>query len=247
MAVVFGGSAGARVAWDAGVDSPADRLLALAAQEGSAYVLFPDRGAILTRRVGLESVEIQVGVSVFTDGVVSGGNTLTSVSAPFESSMLGMSLVISGFGRRTITSFTSASQVGFSGPAIPNAGGYRFTAPTGTSLFTDGQTGSLAGTVNVMSGTPDNKLVSASAPFKAGMVGRRVSIATIGSRVITAFVSANEVTIDGPAIPAGVDRPFTVPVFVEQAERQIKAGSKVLDSHRTPAMNTPTIVRWRIG
>jgi len=247
MAVVFGGSSGARVAWDAGMDSPADRLLALAAQEGSAFTLVPDRGTILARRVAAEVVEIEVGISVFADGVVSGGNTLTSASAPFEGSMLGMTLLISGFGRRRIIAVASANQVEFDGPSVPNAGGYRFTAPTGTSLFADGQSGSLAGTVNVMAGAPANKLVSASAPFKAGMVGRRVSIAGIGSRRITAFVSATEVTLDGAAMGPAVNLRFTVPVFVEQAERQIKAGSKVLDSHRTPAMNTPTIVRWRIG
>lgn len=247
MAVIFGGSSGARVAWDAGVDSPADRLLALQAQEGSVYTLTPDRGSVLSRRVTPEMAEIEVGVSVFGDGVVSGGNTLTSASAPFESSMLGMTLLIHGFGRRTISSVASALQVVFDGPAVPNASNYRFTAPTGSALFMNGQTGSLAGTPNVMAGAPANKLASASAPFKPEMVGRRVSIAGVGSRRITVFTSVTEVTFDGPTVTASVDRRFTVPVFVEQAERQIKAGSKVLDSHRTPPMNTPTVVRWRLG
>ena len=235
MAVVVGGNQGLVTAWNAGDNSPADRLLALQDQEGLISTWTPNAGLVLSRHVGLESVIIDVGVNVFADGVANGTTTFTSASAPFASAMVGLPITIFGHGRRVIESRVSASQVTVSGPAIPAATGIRFTQPLGISAFLDG----------VSVGT--NALTSASGPFTAAMVGRRVTIDDLGTRLVTVFTSANSVTVDGSPLPAAVGRRFTVPVFAEAAERSLLSGAKVVDSHRSPAANTPTVVRWHVG
>jgi hypothetical protein len=233
MAVIFGGANGARVAWDAAADSAADRLLALQAQEGTVYAFTTSRGSVINRRVGADYAEINVGINVFSDGVVSSGNTLSSASAPFLRSMLGMQVELADRGRRRITTVTTASQVTFDGPATTN-GSIHFTLPTGYSAFNDG----------VVSG---NQLSSASAPFSASMVGRDLVIRGTGTRTITGFTSTSVITFDGAPVPDATQRIFNLPVFTAQREHAILAVGKVVDSHRVPALNTPTVVRWRIG
>jgi hypothetical protein len=235
MAVVIGGSQGLVTAWNAGDNSPADRLLSLQAQEGLAGSWLPDSGTVLARVLGLETAQIDVGVNVFGDGVTNGTQTLTSASAPFAAAMVGLPITVFGHGRRVIETWVSASQVTVSGPAMAAGTGVRFTQPLGISAFLDG----------VTNGT--NDLTSASAPFTAAMVGRRTSIEDLGTREITAFTSATQITVDGSPLPAATGLRFTVPVFVEAADRRLLAGAKVIDSHRSPPANVATVVRWRVG
>lgn len=235
MAVVIGGSQGLVTAWNAGDNSPADRLLALQDQEGLAGTWVPDAGTVLSRQLGLESAIIDVGVNVFADGVANGTTTFTSASAPFTRAMVGLPITVFGRGRRVIESWVSAGQVLLSGPGLVAGTGIRFTQPLGINAFLDGVT---AGT---------NVLTSASAPFTATMVGRHTTIDDLGTRVVTVFTSTSSVTVDGAPLPAATGRRFTVPVFTEAAERRLLAGAKVIDSHRSPAAALPTLVRWRVG
>lgn len=235
MAVVIGGNQGLTWCWDAGVNNPADRLLALQRQEGRAETWLPDAGTVLTRRVGMSLVEIDVGINVYADGVANGTNTLTSASAPWLAAMVGLPFSISGRGQRVIENVVSASQITFSGPVIAAATGLKFTKPVGLNAFLDGVT------------TGANTLTSASGPFTAQHVGRRTTIDDLGTRVITVFNSATQVTVDGPVLPAATGRRFTVPVFTETADRRLLSGSKVIDSHRQQALNSPLVVRWRVG
>lgn len=235
MAVVIGGNQGLTWGWDAGADNPTDRLLALQRQEGRAETWQPEAGTVLTRRVGISLVEIDVGINVFADGVANGTNTLTSASAPWLAAMVGLPFTVYGRGRRVIESVVSDSQITFSGPVIASATDLKFTRPVGINAFLDGVT---VGT---------NTITSASAPFTSQHVGRRTTIDDLGTRVITAFTSATEVTVDGPALPAAAGRRFTVTIFTEAADRHMLSGPKVIDSHRQQAINYPLVVRWRIG
>jgi hypothetical protein len=235
MAVLVGNTSGALVAYDQARDNAADRLLGLQAQVGAADVMVPDHGTVLSRKLGSEIIDIDVGLNVFNDGVANGTNTLTSASGPWTKAMVGLSFTIFGHGQRQIATYVSANEIEFSGPVIAVATGLRFTQPLGLALFEDGA-------------VDGNSLQSASAPFYSQLEGRHVSIVDLGSRMITAYVSPNEVSFDGAAVsPAQADRHFSVPVIMDRADRLLSAGGQIVDAHRTPDTAQAMTMRWRLG
>jgi hypothetical protein len=235
MAVLGGGSAGARLAWNQGDDNVADRLLGLEAQVGRVETWVPSSGAVADSKISNEIAQLDVGLNLFEDGVTNGTNTLTSVSAPFEASMVGLPITIFGQGRRVVASFVSATEITVNGAPIAAAVGLTFTTPIGITQFTDGET------------YGDQRLTSAAAPFNATHVGTRTSISGIGSRVITTYTSPTEVEVDGVAIPANQGRFFTLLTDSEPREESLTSGGQVVDSHRIPALTSPAIMRWEVG
>lgn len=235
MAVLAGGSQGARVAWDQGDDNAADRVLGLQAQIGRVESWTPSQGTVLGLREGSEVVVLDVGVNVYDDGVANGTNTFTSASAPFEASMVGLAIDIQGLGRRVVTAYTSASEIEVSGPVLAAGTGLRFNTPLGIAQFTDGVTDG------------SNTLTSASAPFNASHVGTRVGVHAHGSRLVTAFTSATEVELDGDPLPAGSGVYFTVLTDLEPSEQSLSAGGQVVSSHRLPRLAAATVMRWNVG
>jgi hypothetical protein len=231
MAVFIGGAPGSRVAYNQADDNAADRILAFRAQVG--LVLTPDQGVILSEKIGNELAEIDVGISVYADGRTYGTNRLTSISSPFTPTMVGLSIIVSGHGQRVIELVTAANDIEVSGSVMPINVGLRFTTPLGTAAF-DCQV-SLSTT-----------LTNTDSPFYPELVGRNVYLVNFGLREVLTYVSADEITIAGPAIANQILR-VMVPVFMERAERGLWAGSQIVDSHRLPAMNTATTIRWQMG
>lgn len=236
MAVLAGGSSGALLAWNQAEDNPADRVMGLQDQVGRPESWASSEGILLRTRVGSEITELDYAITSFDDGVTNGTNTLTSASAPFESSMVGLHISITGFGQRFVTSYTSASEIEFSGNPIVAGTGRRFTLPIGRALFEDG----------VFDGVTTN-LTSASAPFNPSHVGTTINVNALGTRVVEIYVSPTEVTLDGspPAAQTGVL--FTAITDVEPREINLSSGGQVVDSHRTPRTNSATVIRWRVG
>jgi hypothetical protein len=240
MAVLLGGGAGVRIAYNQADDNAADRLLALQAQVGRAVTMVGDVGVILQRRIGFELIDIDVGLNIFDDGQTYGEDpgppvhrTLTSASAPFMSTMLGLQMTIFGHGLRYIEKVVSATEIWYSGPAIAAATGLRFTQPLGLASFDDGH-------------VDGNVLTSVSGPFVPELVGRNVSIHELGTFAIATYTSPTEIVFkgSGPLID-GVR--FTVPVFMTEEDRLLLAGAQIIDAHRSPPLNTPTTMRWRLG
>lgn len=238
MAVLIGGALGARIAYEQADDNSADRLLGLQAQVGIADEWVPNAGVVVARKLGSEIIDIDVGLNVYADGQTfgTGDNRLVSAGAPFTPTMVGLPLTIFGFGDRIVEVYGSATEIEYSGAAIAAGTGRRFTTPLGIAAFDDA----------VVDG---NTITSASAPFYAELVGRNVGIGDLGTRKVTAFTSATEVDFDGAAVtPSMSGARVTVPVFMEEAERNLSALSgQVLDSHRVPATSSPMIMRWRMG
>jgi hypothetical protein len=233
---VIGGGTGIVVAWNSGDDCAADRLLSLQAQEGPFSSWQPDTGAVLSRSSGHELKALDVGVNVIGDGVTNGTQILSSASAPFLPSMTGLVIYVLGFGRRAVEAVISASQIRVSGPPLPAGVDRKFTLPLGASAYADGV---------VSSG---NRLSSASAPFSPGLVGTRVSIRDIGTRVIDSFIDDESVTIDGPSIPDSSELRFNIAVLTEPVDSKLLTSTgKVIDSHRSPSSGSPLTVRWLIG
>jgi len=236
MAILIGGGTNALWAWNQADDNGADRILALEKQLGRVSSYIPDTGVVLENKNGAEISQIDVGVNVFADGQTYGTNRLTSVSNPFTRGMVGLPITISGYGQRVIESFTAAGDITFSGSTIPTGTGRRFTQPLGISGFTDGV---------ISSG---NTLQSASSPFYAELVGRNVNIVNVGTREITAYTSASEVDFGGASVGDNTGVNFSIPIFIESREHSLEsAGGQIIDSHRVPASNAATVVRWRIG
>lgn len=231
MAVLIGGATGVRAVYNQADDNAADRILALFDQVGTA--LTPDQGVITRQKIGSEVAEIDVGVNVYADGVTYGDNRLTSASAPFTPTMVGLTISVSGHGQRVIENHVSAGEVELSGSVMAAATGVQFTTPLGIAGFD----------CTVSLGTV---ITCADAPFYAQLVGRNVHIVNVGTRQVAAYTSATEIEVEGPAI-ADQDLRVFVPIFMEQAERSLWAGSQIVDSHRLPAMNTATTIRWRLG
>jgi len=237
MAVIVGGTSGAKAAYDRARDNPADRLLALWQQIGDPSTLVPDHGTVLSIRRGSGVVEIEVGLNVFGDGQTYGGvdRRLTSVTAPFTKSMLGLPIKIFGYGSRVVEAVNSTSEIEYSGLAVDAGTGRRFTQPLGRASFFDGQ----------ISG--GNTLTSASEPFYPDLTGRPVVITDLGVRTMT-YVSATTVTFDGAAVADRIHVHFTVPVILGPEERSMEtAGGQVVDSHRVDEISTPTTILWRFG
>jgi hypothetical protein len=235
MAVFIAGGAGGRWAFNRGVDNGADQLIAFQAQTGPARTYVPDVGAILERQWTSENAQIDVGLNVFGDGqTFLGNNNLTSASAPFAKAMRGLSFLIFGHGQRTIVSVTDANTLIYSGPSMGDHTGLRFTQPLGLALFEDG----------IVDG---QVLTSALAPFAPRHVGQHVSLANLGTRIITAHNSATEVEVDGLPMIRQDGVFFTLPVIMEAADRLLAAGSQVIDAHRTPETNAPMVMRWHLG
>jgi hypothetical protein len=139
-------------------------------------------------------------------------------------------------GRRAVEAVISASQIRVSGPPLPAGVDRKFTLPLGASAYADGV---------VSSG---NRLSSASAPFSPGLVGTRVSIRDIGTRVIDSFIDDESVTIDGPSIPDSSELRFNIAVLTEPVDSKLLTSTgKVIDSHRSPSSGSPLTVRWLIG
>lgn len=236
MSVITGGAAGSLWAWDAADDNVADRLATLVSDAGLPGTWAPDTGALLAVRGGHEVAELDVGINVVTDGVTNGTNTLTSASGLFESSMVGLSVLITGHGTRVVTAYNSATSINFSGPVIAADTGLTVKLPVGISVFDDG----------VTDGT--NTLTSAAAPFNASHVGTTVSISDVGVREITAFNSASSVELDGAVVPAQEGRAFTLLTDIEPGDLGLEtAGGQVIDSHRHPRLNVASVMRWRVG
>lgn len=237
MAVIGGGiGSGLVVAWNAGDDCSADRLLSLQSQEGPIDSLVPSSGTVLKRVHGHDLQIIDVGANVFGDGATSGGQSLTSVSAPFTPAMVGLMIHVIGFGRRVVTSFVGTDHVTVDGPPLPVGTGRQFTLPLGVASFVDGQT------------TGGNTLLSASSPFTVSLVGTRISIADVGTRVVTAVPGPGELDFDGPPVPDDTGRRFNIIVSTTPEDSMLlTAGGKVIDSHRSPASSSPLLVRWRLG
>jgi hypothetical protein len=238
MAVLLGGGAGVRIAYNQADDNAADRLLALQAQVGLAVTMVGDVGVVTQRRIGFELIDIDVGLNIFDDGrtygeVAPGPYHLTSVSAPFTPTMVGLQMTIFGHGRRYIERYIGPGDIEYSGPAIAATTGLRFTQPLGLASFDDGH-------------VDGDVLTSLSGPFYPELVGRNVSIHELGTFAITAYTSPTAVVFDGsgPLID-GVR--FTLAVFMAEEDRLLIAGAQVLDAHRSPPLNTPTTMRWRLG
>lgn len=223
------------MAWNQADDCTADRLLGLRAQIGALTDLVPDRGAVTKTKIGNEIIDLDVGVNVFVDGVTDGSNTLTSASSPFTRAMIGLPITITGHGRRVIEAVIGPGEIEFSGQPIAAATGVRFTQPLGITAFDDGR-------------VDGNTLTSASQPFSPELVGRRLSLHLHGSREVTAYVSASEVTFDGSPLALQDGLRFTLPVVMEQAERSLSTnGGQIVDSRRVPSLTQATVVRWRFG
>lgn len=235
MAVLLGGGAGVRIAYNQADDNAADRLLALQAQVGRAVTMVGDVGTILQRRIGFELIDIDVGLNIFDDGQVYGGvdRRLTSVSAPFTPTMVGLQMTIFGQGRRYIEAYNGPGDIEYSGAVIAATTGLRFTQPLGLASFDDGH-------------VDGNVLTSLSGPFYPELVGRNVSIHELGTFTIATYTSPTEIVFkgSGPLID-GVR--FTVPVFMGEEDRLLIAGAQLVDAHRSPPLNTPTTMRWRLG
>lgn len=236
MAVLAGGSAGTLLAWNQAEDNPADRVMGLQAQVGRPESWTASEGILLRTRVGSEITELDYALTAFDDGVTNGTVTLTSASGPFEKSMVGLTISIVGWGQRFVESFVSANEITFSGNPIVAGVSRRFTLPIGRALLDDG----------VFDGATSN-LVSATGAFNPSHVGTVVNINSLGSRLVTAYVSPTEVTIEGAAPPAGSSILFTLITDVEPAEVSLSSGAQVVDSHRTPRMNAAAVMRWRVG
>lgn len=231
MAVFIGGATGSRVVHNQADDNAADRILAFRDQVG--LVLTPDQGVILREKIGSQVAEIDVGINVYADGRTYGTNRLTSVSAPFTPTMVGLTISVSGHGARVIEQVTAANDIEVSGSTMAINVGVRFTAPLGTAAF-DCQVSDYT------------KLTCADAPFYAELVGRNVYLVNVGLREVLSHTSATEIRVEGPAVADQILR-VMVPVFMERAQRGLWAGPQIVDSHRLPAMNTATTIRWRLG
>ena len=231
MAVFIGGAAGSRVVYNQADDNAADRILAFRDQVG--LVLTPDHGVILRQRIGSQIAEIDVGINVHADGQTYGTNRLTSVSSPFTPTMVGLTMTIAGYGQRVIEQVTAANDIEVSGSVMAINVGVRFTTPLGTAAFD----------CQVSSG---NTLTNTDSPFYAELVGRNVYLVNVGLRQVLSHVSADEITVDGATMVDQILR-VMVPVFMERAQRSMWAGSQIVDSHRLPALNTATTIRWQLG
>lgn len=235
MALFLASASVGRWAWDRARDNGADQLIALQAQVGPVADMVPDVGTIVDTHWAADGVQLDVGLNVYADGVTSAANNeLTSVSAPFAKAMLGLQTLIYGHGQRTITNVVSASKIVYSGLSAGDHTGLRFTQPLGIAAFMDGI-------------VYDNFLTSASAPFTPDIEGRHVSIAGAGTRLVTAYNSATEIEVDGALMALREGVHFTMPVIMAAADRLLSAGAQIIDAHRSPATNTPMIMRWHLG
>lgn len=236
MAVLLGGGSAVRVAYNQKDDNAADRLLALQAQVGLVETFVGDLGTVLRRKIGFEIMDVDVGLNIFDDGQTYGGSDmrLTSASNPFTATMVGLQMTIIGHGQRYIEVYNGPGDIEYGGAVIDADTGLQFTQPLGTASFEDGQ----------VSG---NTITSVSAPFYAGLVGRNIHVDGLGSREISAYTSTSEIDFGGSAEPFRDGVLFTIPVILATADRQLIAGSQVIDSHRSPPLIMPTTMRWRLG
>lgn len=224
--------AGNQWAWDQADDNTADKLMALRHQLGESF--YVDRGVVLETRVGLETITVDCGINTFTGGVTFLGRRLVSGMAPFSKSMLGLTITIVGFGRRVIEEVISSTEIVYSEPEIPQAGGRQFTVPTGLGVFWDGE-------------VEGNSLKSVSAPFTQSLVGKHVTITDIGTKEILALVSGDEITVDGPSMAYMTQRRFVLPVLIPRHDYGLYCGGPMIDSTRVPETSAPSIIRWRLG
>jgi hypothetical protein len=141
MAVVGGGSAGGRVFADVSINNDADRVIYMQKQVGSYLTWLPLQGRTTDRRAGFEGVNVEADPIGAIDGVTLGDQRLQSAAAIFRSDMVGKKITIDGM-ERTVTIFTSSTEVEVSGDALP--------ADTGRVYSVDG--GILAGDQSVSSG-----------------------------------------------------------------------------------------------
>jgi hypothetical protein len=236
MAVLAGGSAGTLLAWNQAEDNSADRVMGLQAQVGRPETWTASEGVLLRTRVGSEITELDYALTAFDDGVTDGTNKLTSAAGPFEKSMVGLTISIVGWGQRVVESFVSANEITFSGNPIVAGPGRRFTLPIGRALLDDGAFDGLT-----------SNLTSITGAFDPSHVGTVVNINVLGSRLVTAYVSPTEVTLEGAPPPAGSGIFFTLITDVEPREVSLSSGPQVVDSHRTPRTNAATVMRWRVG
>jgi hypothetical protein len=130
MAVIGGGSAGAKAIFDAVIDNDADRLLHVQDQVGPSDTWAPAQGLIQSRIDGFESLEIEVDPMAAADGQTFGDQRLVSAAGLFRADMVGQQLVLEGM-RRTITTFTSATEVELSGEILPADTGQTYSIEAG--------------------------------------------------------------------------------------------------------------------
>lgn len=130
MAVVAGGSFGAVAIFDAVIDNDADRLLYVQDHVGASDTWVPGQGLIQSRKDGFEVIEIEVDPLSEADGETFGDQRLVSATGIFRADMVGKRVVIDGM-NRTITIYTSATEIEVSGEALPAATGRTYSLEAG--------------------------------------------------------------------------------------------------------------------
>lgn len=92
----------------------------------------------------------------------------------------------------------------------------------------------------------DQRIQSASALFRADMVGKKITIDGM-ERTITIFTAATEVEVSGEALPAATNRVYSVDGGILAGDQSLSSGGQVISATRTPAADGRTRLRWAFG
>lgn len=135
------------------------------------------------------------------------GNTVTASANFFDVSMVGKTIIYDDGTQRNITAFVNAKTLTVDGAATVISPGQKFTLRTQAEQLGSFFSGMTTGTLPQGSST-----VTASAGiFTAGMVGKTLRFTNGFSRLIVAFISPTQVTLDTPAAPSAITNyPFFV-------------------------------------
>jgi hypothetical protein len=115
---------------DVSINNDADRVIYLQKQAGSYLTWLPAQGTTTDRRAGFAGAVVESDPNGAIDGVTLGDQRLQSASALFRSDMVGKKITIDSM-ERTVTIYTSATEVEVSGAALPAAGGRVYSVDGG--------------------------------------------------------------------------------------------------------------------
>lgn len=130
MALVGGGAAGGRVFADVAINNNSDRVHYLQKQVGGYLTWLPNAGLITDQRASFKSASIEADPNGGNDGETFGNQRLVSAAGLFRSDMVGKKVFIDGM-ERTVTIFTSSTEIEVSGDALPATTGRLFTVDGG--------------------------------------------------------------------------------------------------------------------